>query len=124
MGGCDVGQIIADENRIVGALARRGTHRPSDPLVLELRGLLLQALGSREGACNPEVADYELNDGDQLLLCTDGLTDMVGDVAIELVMNRAESAKAACQSLVELALKNGGRDNVTVIVARYSIPPG
>lgn len=109
----------------VGArLVEDGTHRPTDPLVLELRGLLLQALGSREGECNPEVADYELSDGDQLLLCTDGLTDMVSDVAIELVMNRADSAKSACQSLIDLALKNGGRDNVTVIVARYSIPPG
>ena len=108
----------------VGArLVEDGTHRPSDPLVLELRGLLLQALGSREGECNPEVADYELSDGDQLLLCTDGLTDMVGDVAIELVMTRADSAKSACQNLVDLALKNGGRDNVTVVVARYSIPP-
>jgi serine/threonine protein phosphatase PrpC len=47
---------------------------------------------------------------------------MVSDVAIELVLNRAGSAKAACQDLVDLALENGGRDNVTVIVARYSIP--
>ena len=109
----------------VGArLVEDGTHRSNDPLVFELRGLLLQALGSREGECNPEVIDYVLSDGDQVLLCTDGLTDMVSDVAIELVMNRADSAKAACQSLVDLALKNGGRDNVTVIVARYSIPSG
>ena len=107
----------------VGArLVEDGTHQPTDPLVLELRGLLLQALGSGEGECNPEVADYLISNEDQLLLCTDGLTDMVGDVAIELVLNRASSAKAACQDLVDLALENGGRDNVTVIVARYSIP--
>jgi protein phosphatase len=99
-----------------------GTHRPTDPLVLELRGLLLQALGSGEGECNPEVADYLISNEDQLLLCTDGLTDMVSDIAIELVLNRASNAKAACQDLVNLALENGGRDNVTVIVARYSIP--
>lgn len=86
---------------------------------LELRGLLLQALGSKEGECHPEVYDYLLTDEDQLLLCTDGLTYMVAEVEIELILNSANSAKSACRSLVDLALKKGGRDNVTVIVAPY-----
>lgn len=114
-------QLTRDDT--VGAkLVEDGTHRPSDPLVLELRGFLLQALGSREGECNPQLSDYVLADDDQLLLCTDGLTDMVDDDEIELVLNSAISAKSACRSLVDLALQNGGRDNVTVVVARYSIP--
>ena len=114
-------QLTRDDT--VGAkLIEEGTHRPNDPLVLELRGLLLQALGSREGECNPQLSDYVLADDDQLLLCTDGLTDMVDDNDIELVLNSAISAKSACRSLIDLALKNGGRDNVTAIVARYSIP--
>ena len=108
----------------VGArLVEDGTHKPNDPLVRELSGLLLQALGSAEGECNPEVHDYLLSDDDQLLLCTDGLTDMVSDVDIESVLNSAISAKSACRTLIDLALNNGGRDNVTVIVARYSVPP-
>lgn len=109
----------------VGAnLVLDGTHNPGDPLVLELGGLLLQALGSQENQCNPEVADYQLGDADQLLLCTDGLTDMLEDDDIELILNNASSAKVACRNLVDSALQNGGRDNVTVIVARYSFPPG
>ena len=75
------------------------------------------------GECHPQVDDYLLANGDQLLLCTDGLTDMVDDTEIELVLNSATNAKSACRSLIDLALGNGGRDNVTVIVARYSIPP-
>lgn len=114
---------LTHDHTVGAGLVKDGTHEPNDPLVLELRGLLLQALGSREGECNPQVSDYPLRDSDQLLLCTDGLTDMVDDVDIELVLNSATSAKSACRSLVDLALKNGGRDNVTVIVARYSIPP-
>ena len=97
---------------------------PSDPLMVELRGLLLQTLGSREGECDPQVNNYLLEDDDQLLLCTAGLTDMVEDSEIEIVLNTASSAKSACRSLVDLALKNGGRENVTVIVAHYSIPSG
>ena len=114
---------LTHDHTVGAGLVKNGTHEPSDPLVLELRGLLLQALGSRQGECNPQVSDYPLRDSDQLLLCTDGLTDMVDDVDIELILNSASSAKSACRSLVDLALKNGGRDNVTVIVARYSIPP-
>jgi PPM family protein phosphatase len=113
---------LTRDHTLGGRLVEDGTHEPNDPLVLELRGLLLQALGSREEGCNPDLYDHELADGDQLLLCTDGLTDMVNDVDIELILNSAGSAKSACGNLVDMALKNGGRDNVTVIVARYSIP--
>ena len=115
-------QLTRDQT-VGGRLVEDGSHTPSDPLVLELRGLLLQALGSREGECDPQVGDFQIEDDDQLLLCTDGLTDMVDEVDIELVLNSAISAKSACRSLIDLALKGGGRDNVTAIVARYSIPP-
>jgi len=95
----------------------------ADPLSRELSGVLLDALGSPEGECDPQVDDYLLANDDQLLLCTDGLTDMVDDTEIERVLNNAANAKSACRSLIDLSLNNGGRDNVTVIVARYSIPP-
>lgn len=114
---------LTRDHTVGGRLVQDGTHNPTDPLVLELRGLLVQALGAREGECDPDVYDFLLTNDDQVLLCTDGLTDMVDDVDIELVLNSAKSAKSACRSLVDLALNNGGRDNVTVIVARYSIPP-
>jgi len=104
---------------------REGTSiaEKTDPLMRELSSVLIDALGSPEGECDPQVDDYLLANGDQLLLCTDGLTDMVDDAEIELVLNNAANAKSACRSLIDLSLNNGGRDNVTVIVARYSIPP-
>jgi protein phosphatase len=103
-------------------LVEDGTHKPNDRLVRELRNVLMQALGSRETECIPDVHDYLLENNDQVLLCTDGLSDMVDDSLIEAVLKDSASAKAACQSLVDLALSNGGRDNITVVVARYSIP--
>jgi PPM family protein phosphatase len=54
---------------------------------------LLQALSSKEAECNPEVYDYLLADEDQLLLCTDGLTEMVEEMDIESALNSASSAK-------------------------------
>ena len=112
---------LTHDHRAEAIIAEDGVH--ADPLMRELSGVLLDALGSPEGECNPQVDDYLLANGDQLLLCTDGLTDMVDDTDIELVLNSATDAKSACRSLIDLALGNGGRDNVTVIVARYSIPP-
>jgi len=53
------------------------------------------------------------------LLCTDGLTDMVDDAAIASVLQIAATAAAACQALLDAALDAGGKDNITVVLARY-----
>jgi len=94
----------------------------SDRLLAELSSVLVQVLGASQSDCRPDVQDYVLENGDQLLLCTDGLTDMVDDETIEAILNKEQAAGAACRSLVDLALNNGGRDNVTAIVAHYWIP--
>lgn len=96
----------------------------NDPVRLDaLRNVLVQVLGGSDPECAPDVDEYVLEDTDQLMLCTDGLTDMVEDSAIESVLLKEDSAQSACRSLVDLALANGGVDNITVIIARYSMPP-
>jgi protein phosphatase len=63
-----------------------------------------------------------LNDGDRLLLCSDGLTDLVDDETITKILRNATRSSEACERLVQRALDDGGRDNVTVIVAAYRLP--
>lgn len=82
----------------------------------------MQALGLTEVECRPDVNEFLISDGDQLLLSTDGLTDMVDERLIESILIEDGPAKSACRGLVDLALSSGGRDNVTVIVAKFSIP--
>lgn len=65
----------------------------------------------------PDVYHIRLRPGDRLLLCSDGLTDMVDDTAIAECLDDAPNAQAACDNLVQLALDAGGRDNVTALVA-------
>jgi protein phosphatase len=113
---------LTRDHTLGARLVEDGTHNPNDRLVRELRNVLMQALGSKETECLPDVHDYVLENDDQVILCTDGLSDMVDDSLIESILNESPSAKAACQGLIDLALSNGGRDNITVIVARYSIP--
>jgi protein phosphatase len=83
------------------------------------RHVLTQSLGVGEDSVEGDFQRVSLADRDQLLLCTDGLTGMVDDATIASVLGGAASAHDACQELIDLALKNGGRDNVTVALARY-----
>ena len=88
-----------------------------------MRNVLIRSLGGRERNVEGDFQRAWLADGDQLLLCTDGLTDMVDDAAIASMLGGAASSNEACQALVAAALDKGGKDNVTVALARYRFPP-
>lgn len=113
---------LTRDHTVAERLLEEGIDPGNDQLLNQLRNVLMHALGGAECECQPDTSDHHLEDGDQLLLCTDGLTDLVPEHEIELVLNSVDSAETACRTLVNLALNNGGQDNVTVIVARYSIP--
>ena len=95
---------------------------PIEDVPSRFHHMLTQAIGIRENGAEPEIRRVHLTDGDRLLLCTDGLTDMVDDATIATVLQDKASSDAACQALVNLALKHGGKDNVTVVVAGYHVP--
>ena len=113
---------LTRDHTLAAQLLEDGEIASDDPLILGFKGALLQAVGGSETELRPDVDHYELTEGDQLLVCTDGLTDMVDDGLIESVLSESKSAERACRNLVNLALANGGLDNITVIVARYSSP--
>jgi serine/threonine protein phosphatase PrpC len=77
---------------------------------------LTSALGGSE--MEPKVGLVDLDPGDVLLLCSDGLTKHVADPEIAAVLGRPDGAEALCRELVRIALDGGGTDNVTVVVAR------
>jgi protein phosphatase len=66
----------------------------------------------------PDVYHLRLHPGDRLLLCTDGLTDMVSEADIATCLDASPTAQAACDGLISLALGKGGRDNVTAVLAQ------
>jgi serine/threonine protein phosphatase PrpC len=115
---------LTRDHTVAERLMDEGQNPIDDRLLAELKDVLMQALGASETDCAPDINDYGLEDGDQLMLCTDGLTDMVDDSQIVEILLKGDTAQSACRKLLETALNNGGRDNITVIVARYSIPPG
>jgi len=80
--------------------------------------MLTRCLGCGEQKDRPDVYHIRLRPGDQMLLCTDGLSDMVGENYIATCVDEAPTAQAACDGLISLALEAGGRDNVTAVLAR------
>ena len=87
-----------------------------------MRNVLIRVLGNAEQAVEPDLLNLTLEDQDILLLCTDGLTDMVDEDFIQTTLAGDEDSKSTCRRLVEQALEAGGRDNVTVAMARYRFP--
>ena len=62
-----------------------------------------------------------LADGDRVLLCTDGLSNLVDEIEMAELLSRGSSSQDACQALIDLALECGAPDNVTAIVASYTL---
>ena len=84
------------------------------------RHLLVNALGGVGEDVEVDVDQLKLTSGDRLLLCSDGLTDLVDDDTIRQVLIDCRESAEACRRLVDLALAAGGRDNVTVVIASYT----
>lgn len=76
---------------------------------------LTQAIGASP-PLRPEAAEVHLGSGDRVLLCTDGLTDMLSDSEIAEVLGRDADAQQVCDELIDAARAQGGVDNTTCIV--------
>ena len=75
-----------------------------------------------EGSLSPNISVVDdVDDGDIILLCSDGLTDMLDDGEITAILSTAESSQAAASKLIRRALENGGKDNVTVMTAFLNV---
>lgn len=81
---------------------------------------LTQHLGiePEEYLIEPYIAKGELQVGDQYLICSDGLTDMLTNLEIDEILTSTPTTEDCVQQLVDAALEKGGKDNVTVIVCR------
>lgn len=109
---------LTRDHTLARALEATGVD-PAD--VQHVRHVLVNYLsGDPETSSIPEIHHMKLQSGDRLLLCTDGLSDLVDDETITSVMKRMEDPQEACDALIREAIGQGGKDNVTVIVASFT----
>ena len=98
-----------------------GAELPADPEKDSRKSILTQAVGSSENV-NVKVTYTKVHQGDSLLLCSDGLYNMVPAAEILASMKGSEPLPNKCQSLIDKANAKGGNDNITVVMAEFSGP--
>ena len=101
-----------------------GQIEPDSPEALRVRHILTNSLGANWDSIEVDVCHRRLEDGDRLLLCTDGLSDLVADDEIARVLDAHTDPDEAARALVDLALDRGGGDNVTAVVGHSAFPDG
>ena len=98
-----------------------GELSPGEAIHSRYRHVLTNALGGSEKEVHVDMDLLRLEDGDRLLLCSDGLTDGVDDDTIAAVLGKAQPSAEVAQTLLQCALDAGGRDNITVVVATFRL---
>ncbi|MFK7821778.1 MAG: PP2C family serine/threonine-protein phosphatase [Planctomycetaceae bacterium] len=118
---CRNGEIVrlTRDQTFAQALADSGALEPEQVETSPLNHILFSLLGCDPEALDPQVYKSELVSGDTLVLCTDGLTRHVSDSQIVDILQSQASAEPACRQLIQAANAGGGRDNTTVVVARF-----
>jgi PPM family protein phosphatase len=115
---------LTDDHSLVDELIRQGRLTPEEAVEHPQRSVITRALGP-EGAVEIDTRSYRARHGDVYLLCSDGLTTMVGEdvLAAELLANAR--LRDAGEALVRDANEAGGRDNITVLLLRLEeVRPG
>ena len=79
--------------------------------------ILLNNLGDDRSDVTAQIHRLQMTVGDRLLLCTDGLSDLVADEDIARILQQDASSQDISDQLIGKALERGGKDNVTVVVA-------
>jgi PPM family protein phosphatase len=106
---------LTDDHSLVAELVREGRLSPEEAAVHPGRSVIFRALGSMPDV-EVDTLEVVLDADDRLLLCSDGLTSMLGDPAIATVLRDVADTRTAVESLVTRANAAGGTDNITVVL--------
>ena len=111
----DFEQLTTDHS-LTQALLDAETISPEEAITHRYRNVLYRYLGSKEGGegTSPDVCDPVT--GDRFLLCSDGVTDGIDDLTLEMLLNEGDDPQQIAETIVEAAQQGGSKDNITAVV--------
>ena len=111
---------LTDDHTVVYEQVKREMITKEDAKKSEIKNILTKALGISLEA-EVDMNEMTLAPNDILLLCSDGLSGMVDDETMRAMVEANDDPAAACEQLINLANEKGGKDNITVVVARIGM---
>ncbi len=110
---------LTQDHTLMADMVRRGVLQPDQVAGHRLRHVITNVVGGQELGVRVETRAFEVQAGDRLLLCSDGLTETVSDEAIAATLGAEPSPETAATSLLAQANDGGARDNVTLLIVRF-----
>lgn len=110
---------LTEDHTVVAEMIKNGTIREEDAVRHPLRHIITNVVGGHDPGVKVEARAIELQAGDRLMLCSDGLTEMVKHDELKAVFDAGQAPEAMARTLVAQANERGGRDNITVVIARF-----
>ena len=106
---------ITEDHSLVEEMVRMGEISREEARNHPDKNIITRAIGVAD-TVEPDYFDTKLQKGECLLLCSDGLSNMIKDSQIRAILARRESLQAGAKELVDTANENGGRDNIAVVL--------
>ena len=110
---------ITQDHTVTADLVRSGALRPDEAAAHPMRHVITNVVGGNELGVNVEAHALEVRPGDCLLLCSDGLTEIVTNEAIVATLSAEPEPERAAKALLAQASEAGAPDNVTLVIARF-----
>ena len=108
---------ITKDHSWVEEMVKKGELTESQARIHPQKNIITRALGIDE-VVHADYFEIDVKPDDKILMCSDGLTNMVEDEDIEYIIRHSSSIEKAVENLVEKANENGGKDNITVILVQ------
>jgi serine/threonine protein phosphatase PrpC len=110
---------LTTDHTLMADMVRTGALRPDEVAGHRLRHVITNVVGGQELGVHVEAHAFEVHAGDCLLLCSDGLTEMVTNEAIAATLGAEPTPEGAATRLLAQANDGGARDNITVLIVRF-----
>ena len=110
---------MTQDHTLVAELVRQGSVREEDVAAHPLRHIITNVVGGPDAGVRVEARAFDVQAGDRMVLCSDGLSEMMTHEQLAGVLAAEADPESAAKKLLALALEAGGRDNITVVVVRF-----